>query len=114
MSRLRPLHSIARLVVLIAFVVPPLGPASMGHAMSAERASAMDCPDHAPPPDPCPEKGTAKHVAGDCCPLMATTVALLPPAVSVDGVAAVRAPAPARAHDLAGCIYTKDPPPPRV
>jgi len=111
MSRVR---SLAWLIVLVGFIVPSLGMAAMGHAMPVERVVSMDCPDHAPPPDPCPAKNTAKHAAGVCCPLMATSVALLPPAVSVDGVALARAPTPARAASLHGRVFTKDPPPPRV
>ena len=103
------------LVALIAFVVPSLGLASIGHAAaSIERTASADCPEHAPPPDPCPAKGTAKHAAGDCCPLMASALALLPQATGGCAAMSFRAPIPQRARSLAGRIFTKDPPPPRV
>jgi len=108
------LRSFAWLIALIAFVVPTLGTASIAHAAQpTERAASADCPDHAPPPD-CPAQGTAKHAAGQCCPLMAGVVALLPP------VAAAPTPAPLHTRPavavpgLAGLTFTQDPPPPRV
>ena len=103
------------LVALIAFVVPSLGMASIGHAAApVERTASADCPEHAPPPDPCPAKGTAKHAAGDCCPLMASALALPPQATEGCAAMSFRAPIPQRAPSLAGRIFTKDPPPPRV
>jgi hypothetical protein len=103
------------LVALIAFVVPSLGMASIGHAAaSVERTVSADCPEHAPPPDRCPAKGTAKHAAGDCCPLMASALALLPQAAGGCTAASFRAPIPQRARSLAGRLFTKDPPPPRI
>jgi hypothetical protein len=112
MTRLRALFW---LVALIAFVVPSLGTASMAHAAaSVERTAAADCPEHAPPPAPCPETGTARHAAGDCCPLMASALAVLPPAADGDAAPSFHAPLPERMRSLAGRLFTQDPPPPRV
>jgi hypothetical protein len=97
--------------------MPSLGTVSMAHAAaSVERTASVDCPQHAPPPPvpPCPEQGTAKHAAGVCCPVMASALAVLPPAASDDGAMMFRAPIPERARSLAGRLFTKDPPPPRV
>jgi hypothetical protein len=108
-------RSLFWLVALVAFVLPSLGAASMAHAAaSAERSAAVDCPDHAPPPAPCPEKGTARHAAGDCCPLMAPALALLPPAADGDVALPFHAPLLERMRSLAGRLFTEDPPPPRV
>ena len=107
------------LIALAAFVVPSFGTAAASHAMTPDvvveaHAALVDCPDHAPPPKPCPEKGTAKHAASQCCPLMSGTVALLP---STDIEQASSRVAPflmALAHRLDGLTFTQDPPPPRV
>lgn len=108
-------RSLAWLIALVGFVIPSLGTASMAHAAHpVEQAAAADCPEHAPPPDPCPAKGTAKHVAGDCCPLMASSLAVLPPMAGIEGTRRFRAPGPGRVQSLAGRTFTKDPPPPRV
>ncbi len=48
--------------------------------------------DHAPPPDPCPSEGTAKHAASACCPLMSGAVALLPAAGRHRDAGSVRRP----------------------
>ena len=103
------------LVALIAFVVPTLGTASMAHAAAfVERAVSTDCPEHAPPPDPCPEHGTSKHAAGLCCPLMSAAVALLPATMASGVRAAWQTPPRARSPSLVGRFFTQDPPPPRV
>ncbi len=108
-------RSLFWLVALIAFVMPSLGTASLAHAAaSIERTASVDCPEHAPPPDPCPEKGTAKHAAGDCCPAMACALAVLPPAAEGDAALSFHAPLPERGRSLAGRLFTQDPPPPRV
>lgn len=108
-------RSLLWLVVLMGFIAPSFGAASFAHATQpAEAAALADCPDHAPPPNPCPDKDTAKHAAAECCPLMAASFALLPPAAGLDRVAAFDAPTPTRAPSLAGLTFTKDPPPPRV
>ncbi|MEP6658259.1 MAG: hypothetical protein ABJC33_13545 [Betaproteobacteria bacterium] len=110
-----PIRSLVWLVALIAFVVPSFGTAAMVHAAApAERAASVDCPDHAPPPDPCPAKGTAKHAAGACCPLMTSASALLPPIADVDGPVVLHARVPAPVRHLIGRTFTTDPPPPRV
>jgi len=112
MARIR---SLLWLVVLITFAVSSLGAASIAHAALSGERTAADCAEHAPPPDPCPAKGSAKHAAGDCCPLMAGALALLP-AVPAGGEMAMAFDAllPWRAPSLAGRLFTKDPPPPRV
>ena len=109
-------RSLFWLVALIAFVMPSLGTASMAHAAAAskEGTASVDCPEHAPPPDPCPAKGTAKHAAGDCCPLMVSALAVLPPAAEGDAAPSFHAPQPERVRSLAGRLFTQDPPPPRV
>jgi hypothetical protein len=103
------------LVALVGFVVPSLGTVSIAQASSSVEQTAMaDCPDHAPPPAPCPDRDSAKHAAGTCCPLMAGALALLSPAAVVEISFASAAPAARSAHSLAGRTFTKDPPPPRV
>jgi len=103
------------LIALTAFVLLPLGLGTgSASAHGPGKIEAMtDCPDHAPPPKPCPSQGTAKHAAGDCCPAMTGNVAVLP--VAPDGAMEAR---PARyGSSLAPALYaldlTKDPPPPR-
>jgi hypothetical protein len=111
MTRLR-LRLFVWLLALMALVAPP---GMSVHAMaSAAQGASVDCPDHAPPPDPCPSEGTAKHAASACCPLMTGTVALLPPPASVDKLIHFHAPTPETVRSLAGRLFTKDPPPPRV
>jgi hypothetical protein len=112
MTRLRALFW---LLALIAVVLPSLGTEAMAHAAaSLERTASADCPEHAPPPAPCPEKGTARHAAGDCCPLMAPALAVLPPAAGDDAAVSFAAARPERVRSLAGRLFTQDPPPPRV
>ncbi len=99
------------LVALMALIAPP---GFSVHAMAPmSQAASADCPDHAPPPDPCPSEGTAKHAASACCPLMSGTVALLPPAFA-DASFLLDSPVSPRGLRLTGHIFTKDPPPPRV
>jgi hypothetical protein len=108
-------RSLVWLVALIAFLVPTLAMASMPHASApAERTASADCPEHAPPPDPCPAKGTAKHAAGDCCPLMASAIAVLPPAAQGCSAMSLHIRVAEHVHSLTGRLFTKDPPPPRV
>jgi hypothetical protein len=108
-------RSLLWLVALIAFVMPSLGMASMAHAtVPAERTASVECPEHAPPPDPCPAEGTAKHAAGDCCPLMGAALALLPATAGEVAAMPFHARVAPRVHSLVGRIFTKDPPPPRV
>ena len=108
MTRLRLL---VWLMALMALIAPP---GMSAHAMMpAAEASSVDC-DHAPPPDPCPDAGTAKHAASACCPLMSGAVAVLPaPAVMETPVPFDILLSP-RVCSLAGRLFTKDPPPPRV
>jgi hypothetical protein len=111
MIRLRlPVSRLVWLIALVALVAPP---GLTLHAAAAPAAQAMaDCPDHAPPP--CPDEGTAKHAAHTCCPLMASAVALLSPAIAIDAPFAFTAIAAPPVRSLSGRIPTKDPPPPRV
>jgi hypothetical protein len=108
MSRLRLL---VWLVALMALVAPP---GMTIHAMAAPQASSVDCPDHAPPPDPCPSEGTAKHAANTCCPLMSGAVALLPAATGIERPVLFAVDLPLHGRSLVGHVSTKDPPPPRV
>jgi hypothetical protein len=111
MTRLRAL---AWLIALIAFVVPSLGTATAGHAMPPAQAASADCPEHAPPPEDCPAQGTAKHAAGQCCPFMTGVVAVMPPAAMAEATPSFSSAVAAAERSLAGLLFTKDPPPPRV
>ncbi len=109
------LRSFLWLIALIAFVVPPLGVATASHAMPpVEQMAGMDCHDHAPPPKECPDKGTAKHSAGQCCPSMAVGDVL--PSLPAAGRAElpIAVDLSARAPLMTGVALTKDPPPPRA
>lgn len=100
------------LIALLALIAPP---GMSGHATAAaSQASSVDCPDHAPPPDPCPSEGTAKHAASACCPLMAGAVALLPPPPVIDMLVVFDVQPPPHGRSLVGRFSAKDPPPPRV
>src|SRR5690348_3614099 len=72
---MKALRLLVWMIALAALMVPP---GLTVHAMAPSQSVSMDCPDHAPPTDPCPDHGTAKHAAGDCCPLMTGAFALLP------------------------------------
>jgi hypothetical protein len=109
MTRLRLL---VWLVALMALIAPP---GMTFHAMAAApQAASVDCPDHAPPPDPCPGEGTAKHAASTCCPLMSGAVALLPALTGIETPILLDVPMLLRVRSLVGLLFTKDPPPPRV
>ncbi len=109
MARLRFL---VWLLTLVALIAPP---GVSDHAMMPmSEAASVDCPDHAPPPDPCPSEGTAKHATGTCCPMMAGAVALLSSSVGAGGFISFHPPAPPLARQLAGLLFSQDPPPPRV
>jgi len=109
MTRLRLL---VWLLALMALIAPP---GMTSHAMAAvSQMSSVDCPDHAPPPDPCPSEGTAKHAASTCCPLMSGAVALLPPPAEIETPVLSDIHLSLRVRSLVGRIFTKDPPPPRV
>jgi hypothetical protein len=108
------IRGLAWLIALVALACPPLSGAHAGLAIHHTAAATADCPDHVPPPQPCPAQGTAKHAAGACCAMMAGMLAVLPgPAIlqtlppSVGRSMAVYA-------DLTGLLFTKDPPPPRA
>lgn len=107
------------LIALVAFVVPSFGTAAASHAMSpamvhGAQAASIDCPDHAPPPEDCPAEGTAKHAAGQCCPMMSCTFAVMPPASADNALALLHIWLAAPARSLTGLTFTQDPPPPRV
>jgi hypothetical protein len=106
----------ARLLLWLIAVVALLAPPGLTvHAMApVAQAASIDCPDHAPPPDPCPDHGTAKHAAGACCPLMSGAIALLPATVANGAVASAHALPRFRLPRLIGRLFTQDPPPPRV
>lgn len=112
-------RSLVWLIALVAFVVPSFGTAVASHAMSAimahgAQATSADCPGHAPPPEDCPDQGTARHAAGQCCPMMAGVVAVLPPASVGDAPAPLPDWLAVPARQLTGLTFTQDPPPPRV
>ena len=73
------------------------------------QASSVDCPDHAPPPDPCPSEGTAKHAASACCPMMSGAVALLQCAGRHRGAGFAR-----RAHVVQACAVSSAASSPRI
>ncbi|WP_421996783.1 hypothetical protein [Reyranella sp.] len=108
MGRLRLL---VWLVALVALMAPP---GLAVHALAAPEGEAVEgCPDHAPPPDPCPE-GADKHASGTCCPLMAGALALMAPSAGLDAPPAADAPEAPPAASLTSRMSAKDPPPPRV
>jgi hypothetical protein len=106
----------ARLLVWLIAAVALLAPPAMTvHAMApVAQAASIDCADHAPPPNPCPDHGTAKHATGACCPLMSGAVALLPATVANGAAASSHALPNVRLPSLIGRIVTQDPPPPRA
>ena len=100
------------LIALVALIAPP---GMSAHAMMpAAQVSSVDCADHAPPPDPCPSEGTAKHAASACCPLMSGAVAVLPAPAVMETLVPSDVLLSLRVRSLAGRLFTKDPPPPRV
>jgi hypothetical protein len=103
---------LAWMIAMVALLVPP---GMTVHAMAPMgQAASIDCPDHAPPPAPCPDHGTAKHAAGACCPLMSGAVGLLPATVANAELASSHAPPRLQLPRLVGRTFTQDPPPPRV
>jgi hypothetical protein len=101
------------LIALCAFLLPPAFAPTTAMA-SSDHVSISDCPYHAPPPQPCPDKGTARHAAGTCCPLMAAMVALMPSAPEYTERQVQYDYMPSVATEQPGLLFTKDPPPPRV
>ena len=109
------LRSFLWLMALVAFTLSSFGGPWVGHAVaSAEQTAMADCPDHQAPPPDCPSEGTAKHAAGQCCPLMTGVVALLPAAALAQTIVPYHARPATIARDLTGLVFTQDPPPPRV
>jgi hypothetical protein len=106
-------RSLFWLIALCALVLPPSVAPTVVLA-SANHATMSDCPDHAPPPAPCPDKGTGKHAAGQCCPAMAGAVAVLPAAPAGAAPTLGHGYMPRVVSHLSGLSLTKDPPPPRV
>jgi hypothetical protein len=101
------------LIALCAFLAPP-AVAPTAAMQSGSHAMMSDCPDHAPPPAPCPDKDTAKHAAGLCCPFMAMVIALLPASATSANAAHFADNVPPVSRDLTGLSPHQDPPPPRV
>lgn len=101
------------LLALLAFVLPP-SVSPMAVVVHGEHLAMSDCPDHAPPPKPCPAKDTAKHAAGVCCPLMTGMFALMASPPAAEHRPIVRDHIQSVAAGLPGLLFTKDPPPPRV
>ncbi len=110
------LRSLFWLIALLAFVVPPTlaGKAAAAMHDHTAMASMAHCPDHAPPSAPCPDKGTAKHAAGVCCPMMSGAMAVLPETVIAVAPAQPHVYLPAAGTSLSGLLFTRDPPPPRT
>ncbi len=102
------------LIALAAFVCPPLTGAVASSAVDHMAVAMPDCPDHVPPPDPCPLKDTAKHAAGDCCPMMSGVPALLPEAIPGDTRSPFHSRVLSVGISLTGLLFTQDPPPPRA
>jgi hypothetical protein len=106
------LRSLLWLVAVMAFLLPSfVGPAAAADRIVPHPAMS-DC-GHEPPP-PCPEKDTAQHAAGLCCPFMSGTGELLSDSVVVDARSLRASYAPPAARHLSGLSPHKDPPPPRV
>jgi hypothetical protein len=105
-------RSLLWLVAVAAFLLPSfVGPAFASDRM--DNPVVSDC-GHDTSPPPCPEKDTAKHAAGLCCPVMSCVVALLPP-VAATGTSGLSASLVSVAvPHLIGLSPHKDPPPPRV
>ena len=104
-------RSLLWLLAIAAFVlVPAVGPAVPA---VAGKAMMADC-DHPPPPPPCPDSGSAKHAAEQCCPSMSAAVAVLPPAGLAGAPEAPPSFVPAGTLPLIGLSPHEDPPPPRV
>jgi len=107
------LRGLVWLVALCTFLLPPaIAPRA---AMESGKHVAMsDCPYHAPPPAPCPDKGSAKHAAGLCCPAMAQVVAVLSNVAVTSSLASHEARALPATRYLTGLSPHTDPPPPRA
>ena len=107
-------RSLLWLVALVAFVLPSfVGPAALAAAAAMDHSVVSDCGHDVPPP-PCPEKDTAKHAAGTCCPLMSQAMAVLSVAADKDFRTLPYSYVMLAARHLVGLLPHKDPPPPRV
>jgi len=106
------LRSLLWLLAFVAFVLPPsVGPVASMAMSGHQRAS--DCDHHTPPP-PCPDKDSAKHAAGLCCPLMAQVLATLPALIDTTDLDATEHGAISTTARYVGLSPRKDPPPPRA
>lgn len=106
------LRSLLWLVATMAFLLPSfVGPAAASDRMVSHPAMS-DCGHDAPPP--CPEKDTAQHAAGLCCPFMSGTGELMPTGAAVDARSLHGSYLLPAARHLTGLSPHKDPPPPRV
>ena len=111
MKAVRSLRVFVWMLTALALSLPPVLPAQ---AMAfAQPATTIECPDHVPA-DPCPDAGTARHAAGDCCPLMSNAVAVLAATADVDGLETAASAARPPSRHLIGRTFSQDPPPPRV
>jgi hypothetical protein len=99
------------LIALAAFVWPP-AIAAAATAGNATTSIAHHCADR--PPPPCPEKGSARHANGLCCPLMAHALAVLSPALVIETSGNAAGFPVSAGRDLTGLSPHQDPPPPRV
>lgn len=113
------LSAILWLIAAFALALSPVlqrsdAKAAVHHASSVPAKS--DCHDHTPPPppEPCSDMGTAKHAAGECCPMMVGAVALLPGISAAPALPTEHEPPVVAARHLTGFFPTKDPPPPRA
>ncbi|MFI4999643.1 MAG: hypothetical protein ACHQK9_07165 [Reyranellales bacterium] len=107
-------RSLLWLIALLAFVCPPTFGVLAGPAAHAATMASADCPDHMPPPKPCPAQGTARHAAGSCCPMMTGAVALLPSVPAAEPRHPAHASIRSTVAGLSGLLFAKDPPPPRA
>jgi hypothetical protein len=109
-------------IAFAALALPPAlaprhadpAPITAAPSASPQAAVLLDCHDHAPPPAPCPDEGTAKHAAATCCPLMGGAVAVMPVNLSGAMPHELHARIAFGATPLIGITCTKDPPPPRA
>jgi len=97
------------LLAVVAFVVLPVAASATPPVAAHDMA---DCDHRAPPP--CPDKDTAKHATGLCCPSMAGAVALLPAGGAPGPHEPSSSLAFAATSPLTGLSPHQDPPPPRV
>ena len=111
------LRALLWLVAAFAVALAPAFDRGDAKAQTHHAAGAVpDCHDHAPPPppDPCSDHGTAKHAAGECCPMMVGAVAVLSLSSADQARPIEPAPPAVTARHLTGLSPTKDPPPPRA